>query len=62
MFPGVLTDILFDGLPEVEDLAAAERADVVNSFEKDSIFEAVPNRACVVLDARGQLFGRQIGL
>src|SRR6185312_15765155 len=59
--PLVGTDISFNGLPQEQDLPAAERADVVDALQKDRILQPVANRACVILDEFRQFLGRQVG-
>lgn len=54
--------VRFDLLPDVEDLAAAEGADIVNPFEQDAVLQPFANRAGVVLDASRELVGGEVSL
>ena len=52
-----LADVALDRCPDEEDLATTKRPDVVHSFKQDAVLQTFSNRAHVVLDASGQLFG-----
>jgi hypothetical protein len=52
----------FDLLPDVEDLAAAEGANVVNPFEQDAVLQPFADRPGVVLDASRKLVGGEVSL
>lgn len=52
-FVGGETHIALDVFPDVEDLAAPERADVVGAFDQDAVLESVPDCSWVVFDAAG---------
>ena len=46
-----LAHVLFDRLPDEKDLAAAERAEVMDTFQKDRVLQPFADGANVVFDA-----------
>ena len=54
--------IALNGFPYEEELAATERADVVDTLEKNAVFQLVADRARIVMDTLGQLIGGQVGI
>lgn len=59
---GCRTDVALDRFPDEEELAPAERADVVDAFEKDDVLQARADGARVVVDAFGQLIRGKVRL
>src|SRR5579863_117266 len=60
-FGGLLSHILFDGLPDVEDLPATKGAEIMPPLQQNRVLEPVPDGPGVVFDAGGQLICGQIG-
>jgi hypothetical protein len=48
-------------LPDVQNLPATKRADVVLAFKKDAVLEAFPDGPWVVLDEARQFVGGEVG-
>lgn len=51
--------VAFDRIPDVEDLLASERTEVVRAFYEHAVFEPLADRAYVVLDPCGEFLGRE---
>lgn len=54
--------VMLNSFPDVEDLAAAKRAEVMLAFQKDAVLQAIPDSASVVLDTMREFFSSQVCL
>ena len=56
----MLEHVPLDRVPQVQNLPAAEGADVMDPLQQDGVLQAFPDRPGVVFDADRQLVGGQV--
>lgn len=52
--------VALDGLPDVEDLAAPKRADIVDPLDEDGVLQPGQNGPGLIVDALSELLGGKI--
>ena len=59
---GMLEHVPLDGFPEIQDLPAAEGANLINAYQQDGVLHALPDGAGVVFDADGEFVSCEISI